>query len=67
MLFERALLDTTVTCDVSVVARFLEQIRGSPPQRGMIIGLDTEWKKLDGGNFTTALLQLCVGSRVLVF
>ena len=33
----------------------------------MIVGLDTEWKKLDGGNFTTALLQLCVGSRVLVF
>ena len=33
----------------------------------MIVGLDTEWKKLDGGNFTTALLQLCVGLRVLVF
>ena len=33
----------------------------------MIVGLDTEWKKLDGGNFTTALLQLCVGSCVLVF
>ncbi|RLN13139.1 hypothetical protein C2845_PM09G15440 [Panicum miliaceum] len=33
----------------------------------MIVGLDTEWKKLDGGAFTTALLQLCVGIRVLVF
>ena len=67
MPFERALLDTTVTCDESVAARFLEQIRGSPPQHRMIVGLDTEWKKLDGGNFKTALLQLCVGLRVLVF
>jgi hypothetical protein len=33
----------------------------------MIVGLETEWKKLDGGNFTTTLLQLCVGLRVLVF
>ena len=33
----------------------------------MIVGLDTEWKKLDGSNFTTTLLQLCVGSHVLVF
>ena len=61
------MLDTMVTCDASVAARFLEQIRGSPPQRRMIVGLDIEWKKLDGGNFTTALLQLCVGSCVLVF
>ena len=40
--FERALLDTMVTCDASVAVRFLEQIRGSPPQRRMIVGLDTE-------------------------
>ena len=33
----------------------------------MIVGLDTKWKKLDGGNFTTALLQLCAGLCVLVF
>jgi len=33
----------------------------------MIVGLDIEWKKLDGGNFMTALLQMCVRSRVLVF
>ena len=65
--FERALLDTMVTCDTSVAAHFLEQIRGGPPQRRMIVGLDTKWKKLDGGNFTTALLQLCAGLCVLVF
>jgi hypothetical protein len=33
----------------------------------MIVGLDTEWNTLDGGGFTTALLQLCVRTRVLVF
>jgi len=33
----------------------------------MIVGLDTKWKKLPDGTFTTALLQLCVGIRVLVF
>ena len=38
-----------------------------PPKRRMIVGLDTEWKKLDGDAFTMALLQLCVGTRVLVF
>ena len=56
-----------VICDVAVAARFLKEIRGTPPQRRMIIGLDTEWKMLDGGGFTTALLQLCVGTHVLVF
>ena len=33
----------------------------------MIVGLDIEWKTLDDGGFTAALLQLCVGTRVLVF
>ena len=33
----------------------------------MIVGLDTDWKKLDGDVFMTTLLQLCVGTRVLVF
>ena len=56
-----------VTCDAAVAARFLEEIRGTPPQRRMIVGLDTEWKTLNGSGFTTALLQLCVGTRVLVF
>ena len=57
----------TVTCDAAVAARFLEEIRGTPPQRHMIVGLDTEWKMLDGGGFTMALLQLCVGTHVIVF
>ena len=33
----------------------------------MIVGLDTEWKMLDGNGFMMALLQLCVGTSVLVF
>ena len=33
----------------------------------MIIGLDTEWKMLDGNGFKTTLLQLCVKTRALVF
>ena len=56
-----------MTCDAAVVARFLEEIRGTPPQHRMIVGLDTEWKMLDGGGFTMALLHLCVGTRVFVF
>jgi len=33
----------------------------------MIVGLDTEWKMPVGNGFKTAVLQLCVGTRVLVF
>ena len=29
--------------------------------------MDTEWKRLPGGDVTTAILQLCVGTSVLVF
>jgi len=65
--FKGRILQTTVTCDAAVAARFLEEIRGTPPQRRMIVGLDTEWKMLDGGGFTMALLHLCVGTRVFVF
>ncbi|RLN09424.1 hypothetical protein C2845_PM11G20040 [Panicum miliaceum] len=65
--FQGELLLTTVTCDVAAAASYLEEIRGNPRQRCVIIGLDTEWKKLDGGAFTTAFLQLCVGIHVLVF
>ncbi|RLN43032.1 hypothetical protein C2845_PM01G48240 [Panicum miliaceum] len=61
------LLHTIVTCDAAAAVSYLEEIRGNPPQRGMMVGLDTEWKKLDGSAFTTALLQFCVGIRVLVF
>ncbi|XP_039811714.1 Werner Syndrome-like exonuclease [Panicum virgatum] len=33
----------------------------------MIVGLDTEWKRLDDDACMMALLQLCVRTRVLVF
>jgi hypothetical protein len=56
-----------VTCDAEVVVSFLQEIRGTPPKRRMIVGLDTEWKMLDGNGFMMALLQLCVGTSVLVF
>ena len=65
--FKGRILQMTVTCDAAVTARFLEEIRGTPPQHRMIVGLDIEWKTLDGGGFTTALLKLCVRTRVLVF
>ena len=65
--FERKLLSTTVTCDAAVAASFLQEIQGTPPKRRMIVGLDTEWKMLDGNGFKTTLLQLCVGTRVLIF
>ena len=65
--FEGKLLSMTVTCDAAVAVSFLQEIRGTPPKRHMIVGLDTEWKMLDGNGFMMALLQLCVGTSVLVF
>jgi hypothetical protein len=63
------MLDMWITCDAEVVASFLEDIRrgNSVQRRHKLVGLDTEWKRLPGGDVTTAILQLCVGTSVLVF
>jgi len=63
------MLDVWITYDAEVVASFLEDIcHGNSAQRcRKLVGLDTEWKRLPGGDVTTAILQLCVGTSVLVF
>ena len=63
------MLDMWITYDAEVVASFLEDIRrgNSAQRRHKLVGLDTEWKRLPGGDVTTAILQLCVGTSVLVF
>ena len=67
--FDTTMLDMWITCDAEVVASFLEDIcRGNSAQRRCnLVGLDTEWKRLPGGDVPTGILQLCVGNSVLVF
>ena len=69
-------IDTTVTCDATVVEDFINEIRGnrvqSPNSAGMLVGLDSEWRILPPNEFgkkqfRIALLQLCVGHRCLVY
>ena len=63
------MLNMWITCDAEVVASFLEDIRrgNSAQRRRKLVGLDTEWKRLPGGDVTTAILLLYVGTSVLVF
>jgi hypothetical protein len=58
-------IKTTVTCDAGVVAEYIN--KGSPPPERLLIGLDTEWIELRSGGYKLALLQLCVGSRCLIY
>jgi ribosomal protein S18 len=60
-------IKTTVTCDVGVVAEYINEINGSPPPECLLVGLDTEWIELHSGGYKLALLQLCVGSRCLIY
>jgi ribosomal protein S18 len=56
-------MKTTVTCDTGVVAEYINEIKGSPPPKRLLVGLDTEWIELLSGEHKVVLLQLCVGSR----
>ncbi|KAG2596564.1 hypothetical protein PVAP13_5KG169421 [Panicum virgatum] len=40
---------------------------GNRPPCPMVVGLDTEWRKIGTKAYKLALLQLCVGLRCLVF
>jgi hypothetical protein len=55
-------IKTTVTCNAGVVAEYINEIKGSPPPKRLLVGLDTEWILLLSGEHKVALLQLCVGS-----
>ena len=67
--FDTTMLDVWITCYAEVVASLLEDIRrgNSAQHPHKLVGLDTEWKRFPGGDVTTAILQLCVGTSVLVF
>ncbi|TVU35668.1 hypothetical protein EJB05_17569, partial [Eragrostis curvula] len=60
---------TTVTSSGAAVENFLHEIRKN--QRHLLVGIDTEWRVVfdtDGHrSYRTAVLQLCVGRRCLVF
>jgi hypothetical protein len=48
------------------VAEYINEIKGSPPLKCLLVGLDTEWIELLCGEHKVALLQLCVGSCFLI-
>jgi hypothetical protein len=60
-------IKTTITCDAGLVVEYINKIKGSPPPKRLLIGLDTEWIELLSGEHKVALLQLCVGSRCLIY
>ncbi|KAL6614800.1 hypothetical protein ACP70R_037070 [Stipagrostis hirtigluma subsp. patula] len=63
-------IKTTVTSDGNAVERFLDEVRGDGDQGGLLAGIDTEWRYVHRGRrsgYRTAVLQLCVGHRCLVF
>jgi hypothetical protein len=60
-------IKTTVTCETGVVAKYIIGIKGSPPPKCLLFGLDTEWIELLSSEHKVALLQLCVGLCCLIY
>jgi hypothetical protein len=60
-------IKTTVTCDAGVVAEYINEIKGSPPPKCLLVGLDTEWIELISGEHKVALLQLFITSCCLIY
>ncbi|XBI25570.1 hypothetical protein VPH35_050477 [Triticum aestivum] len=68
--FGSALINTTVTSDTGAADEWVRRVRAAndPAGRGLIVGLDCEWKP-NYSSWTTskvAILQLCVGTSCLV-
>jgi ribonuclease D len=49
------------------VAEYINKIKGSPPPKRLLVGLDTEWTLLLSGEHKVALLQLCIQSRCHIY
>jgi hypothetical protein len=65
--FYNTTIKTTITVDTVVVEQFIQDIKGNRPPCPMVVGLDTEWRKIGTEAYKLALLLLCVGPRCLVF
>ncbi|CAO2204265.1 unnamed protein product [Urochloa humidicola] len=68
--FEGELIVTTVVSSGETVEDWLDEILSLHRRRlhKLVVGLDVEWRPRFGpGYSTTALLQLCVGRRCLIF
>ncbi|KAK1611336.1 hypothetical protein QYE76_035009 [Lolium multiflorum] len=67
--FGSAVIDTTVTSDTAAADEWVRSVRASNADgRGLIVGLDCEWKP-NYHSWTTskvAILQLCVGNTCLI-
>ncbi|XP_048566958.1 Werner Syndrome-like exonuclease [Triticum urartu] len=68
--FGSARINTTVTSDTDAADEWVRRVRAAndPADRGLIVGLDCEWKP-NYSSWTTskvAILQLCVGTSCLV-
>jgi ribonuclease D len=63
-------ITTTVTSSGDAVEGWLYEVRSVHRRRlhNLVVGLDVEWRPLFGPGYSpTALLQLCVGRRCLIF
>ncbi|CAL4962259.1 unnamed protein product [Urochloa decumbens] len=70
VMFEGDKNTTTVTSSGEAVEGWLDEIYSVHRRRlhKLIVGLDVEWRPLFGPGYNpTALLQLCVGRRCLIF
>nr|CAB3477835.1 unnamed protein product [Digitaria exilis] len=68
--FEGHRITTTVTSSGDSVAAWIDEVRSVHHRRlhKLVVGLDVEWRPLFGPGYSpTALLQICVGRRCLIF
>jgi len=70
VMFERGEIRTTVTSSGDAVEAWIDEVLSVHRRRlsNLVVGLDVEWRPLFGPGYSpTALLQLCIGRRCLVF
>ena len=70
VMFERGEIRTTVTSSGDAVEAWIDEVLSVHRRRlsNLVVGLDVEWRPIFGRGYSrTALLQLCVGRRCLIF